>query len=247
MGYPIPLKARRYSMSVLDGKIVPTQQLGTADKERMFSLMDMFFENMVYETFISDLEKKDYCIVLFDQSGVIQGFSTQQIIRLDVDGKVINGVFSGDTIVHKDFWKTRHPLFSVFGTFFERYSRDFEEFYWFLICKGYKTYKILPTFFNEFYPVCDAETPPELKRIIDAFGESYSGDYNSDSGVVEYQSTKDRLRSGVADVVGSKLNNKHTAFFVQKNPGHTLGHDLVCITSLRKHNYQSSKEAIIWG
>ncbi len=234
-------------MSILNGRIVEVATLNNNDKERMFTLMDLFYENMNYNNFINDLQKKDYCIVLFDEDGCIQGFSTQQIVSVDVDGSKVNGVFSGDTIVHKDFWGTYHPLFSIFGRFFEEYSRSYAEFYWFLICKGYKTYKILPTFFNSYYPNVELETPQRMLKIIDAFGSQYSSDYNPKTGVVEYASVKDTLKTGVADIEAAVGRSKHAAFFLKRNPGHFLGQDLVCITDLKKNNYQQSKERVLWG
>ncbi len=234
-------------MKTLGGKMVEVKALSQSDKNRMFYLMDKFYENMSLQVFLSDLHDKDYCIVLFDEDNTIQGFSTQKIIEVNLAEKVVYGVFSGDTIVHKDFWGTPHPLFRVFGQFFEKYSRDYDEFYWFLICKGYKTYKILPTFFNEFYPCYKYETPRDKQELINAFGISYSQDFNKSTGVIEYKGVKDKLRSGVADIDENKLKNKHTAFFVKKNPNYNSGFDMVCITSLKKPNYQKSKEAHLWG
>ncbi len=234
-------------MHSLNGKIISVSQINEDEKNRMFTLMEMFYDNVSIDVFLHDLNDKDYCIILFDDENIIQGFSTQKLITFNLDGKPVNGVFSGDTIVHKNYWHTRHPLFSVFGKFFENHSRNYDEFYWFIICKGYKTYKILPTFFNTFHPNCTEETPKKEQQIIDAFGEFYSEDYNKNTGVIEYKNLKDALKKGVADINEAKLKNKHTAFFVQKNPGHLNGDDLVCITSLKKYNYQKNKEAVLWG
>ena len=49
-------------------------------------------------------------------------------------------------------------------------ARPRAEFYWFLISKGYKTYRFLPLFFREFYPRHDAPTPAWAKEILDALG-----------------------------------------------------------------------------
>ncbi len=234
-------------MKTLDGKIVDVKELSIQDKKRMFFLMDLFYDNMIWEVFLADLEEKDYCIVLFDDSNTIYGFSTQKIIQVPIDDQQVYGVFSGDTIVHKDYWNSHHPLFSIFGRFFETYSRDYDEFYWFIICKGYKTYKILPTFFDSFYPCYKERTPDEVQKVMDAFGRSYHKDYNQETGVVEYSDTKDKLRVGVADITERQMKNPHTAFFCEKNPHHALGQDLVCITSLKKYNYQKDKEAFLWG
>ncbi len=234
-------------MPGLSGKICPIKELQSLEQKRMYNLMTTFYDNITWANFTSDLQDKDYCIVLYDDAGVIQGFSTQKIIEICVENKNVKGVFSGDTIVHKDFWHTSHPLFSIFAKFFEEYSRNYTEFYWFIICKGYKTYKILPTFFNKFYPNYQEETPQNMQKIIDIFGQNYSEDFNSKTGVIEYSLTKDKLKAGIADIGSNQLKNKHTAFFATKNPGHIYGYDLICLCSLKKENFLKNKVSILWG
>ncbi len=234
-------------MSTLSGKICPINELLQSEQKRMFQLMHTFYDNITWSNFSNDLDDKDFCIVLYDDNHIIQGFSTQKIINIKLNNRLVNGVFSGDTIVHKDFWQTGHPLFSIFARFFEAYSRDYQEFYWFIICKGYKTYKILPTFFNKFYPNYQENTPQNLQNIIDIFGRNYHKDFNSKTGVIEYSCVKDKLKQGIADIGKSQLNNKHTAFFAAKNPGHIDGHDLVCLCSLKKENFVQNKVALLWA
>lgn len=129
----------------------------------MYELMTKFYDNMEKDVFTMDFYNKDYCIILKDKKGNIKGFSTQKLINFSVEGKEIHGIFSGDTIIHKNSWGSLE-LFRIFADFFFDIGEKYEDFYWFLIVKGYKTYKILPTFFKEFYPNSLTEIPVEMKK-----------------------------------------------------------------------------------
>lgn len=220
----------------LNGKIVKVEALCKQDTQTMFGLMDEFYDNMRPDVFLQDLGNKDYCVLLYDDAARLKGFSTQKILRVPVDGKDIYGVFSGDTIIHKSCWGSTE-LFKVTVSFFIEYGKQFEKFYWFLISKGYKTYKILPAFFKVFYPGCKAQTPPDAKRIMDAYGSLlYPEQYDSADGVVKYKTVKDRLKDGVADITEATLKNEHVAFFAQANPLYATGNDLVCLAEMSEDN-----------
>ena len=135
----------------LSGQILKSEDLQQEEIEAMFSLMQTFYDDVSRNVFISDLMDKDYCILLCNDGGEVVGFSTQKIMSFDMGGRMIHGVFSGDTIIHKDYWGS-FELYTVFARFFFAYAEKYDDFYWFLISKGYKTYRMLPLFFNDFYP-----------------------------------------------------------------------------------------------
>jgi hypothetical protein len=200
---------------------------------------------MKYDVFIKDLNDKDYCLILRNEQNEIVGFSTQKIINVPVNEKIITGVYSGDTIIHKEYWGSTE-LFKVFAQFFFEYAKPFDEFYWFLISKGYKTYKILSTFFLNFYPRYAQTTPPYQKSIMDAYaGHLFNEDYNPVSGVVEYKQIKDILKPGVADIDEAALKNKHVSFFQEANPGHLSGDDLICLALMDRKNIKESARKIL--
>lgn len=220
----------------LKGKIMKVDSLCEQDTRTMFVLMDEYYDNMRLDVFLRDLGNKDYCCLLYDEADQLKGFSTQKILRVPVDGKDTYGVFSGDTIIHKSCWGSTE-LFKLTIRFFIDYGKQFEKFYWFLISKGYKTYKILPAFYKVFYPSFRAPTPPDAKRIMDAYGSLlYPEEYDGATGVVRYKTVKDRLRDGVADMTGAALKNEHVAFFAQANPTYTMGNDLVCLAEMSENN-----------
>lgn len=224
----------------MTGKVLKISELAAADTDAMFALMDEFYENMERAVFDSDLYAKDYCIILRNDEGRLVGFTTQKVMSVAVDGKEIHGMFSGDTIIHRDYWGDTE-LFRVWAQFWFPFAEKYDEFWWFLICKGYKTYRILPLFWREFYPCCKAPTPAREKRIIDAYASAlYPDEYNPGTGVIEYRHVKDRLRAGVAEIDEHRMKNRDVAFFSAANPGHADGNDLACLARidrslLRKH------------
>lgn len=225
---------------MLKGLIKPADQYGEEDLSAMYRLMSAFYDDTDENTFRKDFGAKDYCLALYHESDGLVGFTTQKVMHVPVDGKEIHGIFSGDTIIHKEHWGDLE-LFRVWARFWFDFAAQYETFYWFLICKGYKTYCMLPLFFTEFYPTYRFPTPPYEQRIMNAYAESlYGKAYNYDTGVIEYPARKDKLKSGVADIGSRELRNKDIAYFTQANPGYRSGNDLVCLakldrTLLRKH------------
>ena len=219
---------------MLTGEVRPISEYTDADKERMYALMTEFYDNVDREVFYHDFNDKNYCLTLTHESEGLVGFTTQKVLALDVDGKLVHGMFSGDTIIHKDYWGSTE-LFRIWARFWFEYAASYEEFYWFLICKGYKTYRILPLFWTEFYPQTGTPTPDVEQRIIDAYATKlYPNEYNPRSGVIEYTSTKDKLKEGVADIGEKQLRNRDTAYFVERNPGYARGNDLACLARIDK-------------
>ncbi len=219
---------------MLNGKILPVSEYSQADVSAMYRLMAEFYENTDEQVFLRDFYDKDYCLALYHDTAGLVGFTTQKVMELEVDGKTLHGIFSGDTIIHKDYWGDIE-LFSVWANFWFSYAEKYDEFYWFLICKGYKTYRIMPLFWTEFYPRFDRPTPEHIQRIIDAYAqELYPDEYDKTDGVIKYNHTKDKLRTGVADVSEREMKNRDIAFFCKKNPGYVNGNDLACIARIDK-------------
>ncbi len=195
----------------MKGRVIPIKEVSSTDVDAMFALMDEFYDNMDRAVFESDFYAKDYCIVLRNDEGKVVGFTTQKVMSVDVDGKEIHGMFSGDTIIHKDYWGDTE-LFRVWAQF------------WFPYAENY-----------------DAETPEYERKIIDAYAfKLYPDEYNPVTGVIEYKHTKDKLKSGVADIDERRIKNKDIAFFNAANPNHADGNDLACLakidrTLLRRH------------
>jgi hypothetical protein len=231
----------------LHGEIIEINALTSEMVKAMYALMDEFYDQVTPTAFERDLGEKDYSIMLYDENNTLQGFSTQKLMQIAVGSKKIAGVFSGDTIIHKDYWGSL-ALFKVFVQYFFAYGERYPEFYWFLISKGYKTYRILPVIFKEFYPRVNVETPAFEQAIMHSFGKTkYPREYDETSGVIKYQTVKDRLKDGVAEITEKQLRDKDIQFFLQRNPEYYKGNDLVCLTKLCVDNLRPTARRLLWG
>jgi hypothetical protein len=226
-------------MSTVIGASGPVQELTAGDREQMFCLMDANYEGMDRQTFASDLDEKEAVLLIRDAaSGCIVGFSTIMLLDLAVGSGSLKAVFSGDTIVAQEYRRT--PALAVeLGRYFQTLWQRFPgaPIYWILISKGCRTYRLLPFFFVSFYPCFERPTPPLYQEIRDAFGaKKYPQEYDPGSGLVRYRGDPQRLRPGVADATEARMLDPHTRFFVQANPHHMAGDDLVCVAEVAEHN-----------
>lgn len=222
----------------LTGRVQRPPELTSTECSRMYALLADYFANVTRPHFEADLAEKEWVILLTDTAtGQIQGFSTLMRLSATVDEQPIVAFFSGDTIIHPDYWGEaelprlwgRH-VFSLAETMPEA------RVYWFLISSGYKTYRFLPVFFREFYPTYRCPTPPAVKRVIDALARiKFPSEYDPDRGVIRFAEAVP-LRPGVAEVTARRLKDPHVAFFVAANPGHAHGDQLPCLVELTRTN-----------
>jgi hypothetical protein len=225
----------------LAGQLNRIADVTEKQRDEMFALMEMYYENMDRAVFESDLAEKDWIIQLVEpQSGVVRGFSTQMLIDLELQGRPVAALFSGDTIVDREYWGN-NPLTQIWGRFalWLMDTNPGPELYWFLITKGYKTYRFLPVFFHEFYPRFDVPTPRRAQRLIDALGRhKFAASYDDPMGIVRAERFGCRLRPNVAEITPGRSLDPHVQFFAARNPGHERGDELCCIAPLTRANFR---------
>ncbi len=223
----------------LKSVITKIEKVTQHEKEAMFSLHSKNFCNVIWDKFISDLEEKGWVIILRDAAGLLAGFSTLQIIRLNVSGLERLFLFSGDTIIDKTYWHESN-LAGSFGHFMIRLidQNPFMPIYWFLISKGYRTYRFLPVFFERFYPACNASTPPEYSTLLNAIAEyKFRNTYLPDSGIIRSCGNTDRLSPELCTVPVSRQSDPHVRFFLKANPKYYSGDELACIANISRNNF----------
>jgi hypothetical protein len=232
----------------LQGRLVRVLTLSPEERGQMFALMDCYYEGVARAAFDADLAEKEWVIQVLDpQTQRLCGFSTQMLLRAEVDGLPVSALFSGDTIVARDCWGDT-ALAQIWGrlalSLIGRLGRA--ELYWFLISKGYKTYRYLPLFFREFYPHYDAPTPPRAQAVLDALAcAKYPGTYDASRGIIRAGAGRERLRPGVADLTVERLRDPHVRFFQARNPGHVQGDELCCLAPLTRANFTTAAYRVI--
>lgn len=203
--------------------VVRREELTRRDRDGMFALYTRYFatrERMVFER---DLAEKEWVILLRDDDGAIDGFST--LMRMHVDGATV--FFSGDTIVAQHRWGS-YDLPRLWAR--HVFAAADANTYWFLISSGYRTYRYLPLFFREFYPQNGAMKPLLDRVATMKFGESY----DANTGVIRL-ATPAPLREGISDPK-LRMSNPHVRFFVTANPRHAEGDELACLVRIDRGN-----------
>ena len=207
-------------------------------KAEMFALFARYYDDVCPENFTRDLAKKDGVILLYDANGLLRGFSSYLTFGQIIDGVFNRFVFSGDTIIDHHYWGDHALAFAwlrLTGSL--KRQGGLTPLYWFLIVKGYRTYRYLPVFAKRFYPSADATTPKHIRRIMDVLGADHFGDqYDPQSGVVHFKTPQGRLKVRWQVPPANKTNDPSIKFFQQSNPSHTNGDELVCITELAAEN-----------
>ena len=144
-----------------------------------------------------------------NEAATIRGFSTIKQVELDDDGRPAIGVFSGDTILHHEYWGDR-SLKDGFVRYMLKLklSNPLRRVYWLLISKGYKTYLLMAKNFVEYYPRHDRPNDPKLERLVRAYCDQlFPGKYDASGKVLDFGDTSQKLRGEVAFCAPGGLAN----------------------------------------
>lgn len=211
---------------------------------RMHQLMQTYYVGCDFRTFCHDLAEKDYVLTFEDpHTGALRGFSTAMVYHMAFRGEPVRVVFSGDTIIAHDSWGSME-LPALFGQMVLGIGEWEPKMpvYWLLISKGFRTYRFLPVFFDEFYPRYDEATPDEIAAFMSQLARiKYEENYDSAAGVIRAPDGQhaQRLRSAFAEIPHAKLNDPHVRFFSERNDGYRQGDELVCLAEFSRENLSS--------
>lgn len=237
----------QHTNAVVQESVLRVEDLTQAQRDRMYSLMTAYYDNLTRSRFEEDLSGKSWvCAITDPRSGQICGFSTLARFEADMDGETVAALFSGDTIVSRELWGQQalhgtvaRQMMSLADAATETRS------FWLLLSSGYKTYRLLPTSFLEFFPRYDTETPQATRRLISTLAtERFGSRYHEEAGIVRFDEPTP-LRAGVAAVDSRHLKDPHIDFFVRSNPGHAAGDELVCIAELTRSNLTTAVRRMI--
>lgn len=232
----------------LEASISTQVHLPREIRERMLDLHTRHFAGVHRDRFLLDLEEKDWVILLRTDDGTLAGFSTQKLITLAIAGRTVRFLFSGDTIVDRAHWNT--PLLAgCFGHLMLRLmdTHGSDDLFWFLISKGYRTYRFLPVFFHRFWPAPDRETPADMAALLHAVAtQKFGGAYDRHAGVIR-PPNGDRLVPDLADVSPARRQDPHVAFFLSRNPGFAQGEELACLAPIHRDNLNVYAQRVIRG
>lgn len=222
----------------LHGEILGSSDIPAADLDAMRALMAATFRDFDPTRFERDLGEKPWAILLRDTAGAIAGFSTLDLMSMTIDGRVIRAVYSGDTVIAASHRATT-ALPRAFLRFLARHTTMAAEpgsWFWFYVCKGFRTYRFLPVFYRKFYPHPERVTPDLEGKIMDELAfRRFGSDYDAASGVVRVAGDY-ALADAANDLTETRLTDPYIRFFTTRNPGWPHGEELVCLAPLALGN-----------
>lgn len=216
--------------------IIPSERLTEAQRESMLQLYLSHYDASCRELFMADLASKSEVLLVWNGSR-LAGFTTIEHFFWDDGDQTLSVVYSGDTIVDPTDWGQQALAFSWIRRMGElkRQHPDLP-LYWLLIVKGHRTFKYLPAFGKTFFPHwrdSDNKLADLAARLAhDRFGE----DFNQRTGVVEFPESRGQLKAEISEPSAVEMQKECVRFFLRKNPGFRLGHELVCLCALDETN-----------
>jgi len=224
----------------IEVSIVSVDRLSENERLEMDALYRAYYTGALDEAFAQDLAEKHW-VILLKVDGRICGFSTQRLIPMPDEG--MNVLFSGDTIVDSAM-RNQSGLAGGFGHLMAYLNERYEPLYWFLICKGARTYRFLPTFFKRYIP--SPPSPPSPHPDLDletrlhrVAAKLYPSNYQSETGILHFSENKDRL------IDDALREDPASRFFRERNPNWQRGDELCCFAPLGMDNLNRLGERVI--
>ena len=216
----------------LFSRTIPVASLSLHWKEEMWALFEQYYADVSRETFEKDLSHKNHVILIQERDTQrVKGFSTLQRLEMEVKGKKALVIFSGDTIVEKEYWGQTVLQKAFLGYVLrQKLSSGWVPTYWFLISKGYKTYLLLSRNFPVYWPRHDRPTPVWENELLSELASHKFGEaWIPELGILHFPDKKGRLKEDVAPIDEKLFQYPDIAFFARKNPGHLQGDELCCL------------------
>jgi len=227
-------------------RVIQRSKLSARDRDSMFFLLKRHFLGVDRRVFNTDLNEKNWIILIENTKDELVGFSTIYLYRTNYKGETLNVIYSGDTIVDRSAWNSFYLPRVWIKTVKEICSREeSDRVVWLLITSGYRTYRFLPIFWKQYYPKYDMETPSDVRSLIDYLARERFGDqYDHDLGIVKFDHPQ-KLIHELAIVPEGKRSDPHIAFFNKLNPGHAQGDELVCFAELDDENLSAAGRRMV--
>jgi hypothetical protein len=196
---------------------------------------------------ISDLEEKTEILLLYFEECLV-GFTTLQLYDFEWQDSLVQIIYSGDTVVHRAHWGQQALAFAWIANLGKLLrERPSVPLYWFVILKGHRTYKFLPAFGKSFYPHWSIDRS-DLKPLADALAlDKFGGAFSPDTGIVKFDESRGRLNPEIAFPSEEEKRKESVRFFLEKNPGYVLGHELVCLCEISEENMKPLTKRISRG
>ena len=222
-----------FTKSKIYARFVKIKNISAQDRQQMFSVFEKYYSGTDFETFEKDMQKKTGVILVRRREDkAIVGFTTvTEYYFIMPNGKPACGVFSGDTIIQKEYWGSRvlQSRFFIYVLTKKIFSGRIP-LYWLLISKGFKTYLLLANNFTDYHPHPKGKNA-NLSSVVENYCDRlFPGVYNKETQLLDFGNEYQMLKGGVAEISDElKAEKPKVAFFEEKNPTWQRGTELPCV------------------
>jgi hypothetical protein len=125
----------------LAAEVLPIRRVTEELVERLYGLHETHYDGTDPARFRTDLAEKDWVILLREgTTGAPVGFSTQKVMEVCVDRRPVTALFSGDTVIHREYWGSQELVRAWCRLAGQLKARCGDQpLYWFLISKRHRT------------------------------------------------------------------------------------------------------------
>jgi hypothetical protein len=198
----------------------------------MHKVFVQYYHNANLHNFVTDMGKKTGVIILQEKNTKkIIGFSTWTELDITTNGKKSIGIFSGDTVVEKEYWGNKELQKTFVKQLLKTKIKNPQtSVFWLLISKGYKTYLLLTNNFPKHYP-SHKRNNIKLESIVDEYCEQlYADAYNKDNRLLNFGDNYQYLKDDVAEITPHMTDeNLEIRHFTKLNPSWQQGTELPCV------------------
>jgi len=186
--------------------------------------------------FEADLACKDEVLLLHAAERLV-GFTTLRVFERRWEDRPLRVVYSGDTVVDRAHWGQQALSFAWVRRMGEiKRGQPDCRLVWLLLVKGHRTYRYLHVFARSFFPH-ERQARPELAALAGHLaGELFPGEYSPATGIVEFSPSRGHLRPELAEPRPEEWTRPGVAYFLHRNPGYRIGHELVCLCDVEPAN-----------
>ena len=225
--------------------LLPREELSGVQRDEMFLLLSEHFEGVTREQFERDLEEKNWVIEI-RRHGRLLGFSTLLVAETEFDGEMLTVIYSGDTIVAPEAWRSSAlPRTWIAAVNALRERVPSRRCYWLLLTSGFRTYRFLPVFWCRFFPRHGVPTPPREEQLLHHLAATRYGIwYDFSSGIVRFPYPQ-KLRGQIGAVPRGREGDPDISFFLARNSGYANGDELACLTEISDANLTAAGRRMV--
>jgi hypothetical protein len=199
----------------------------------MWRLYAEYYDHVNHDTFVRDLSEKSFVFLAFDAADrrEVKGFSTAMVYTHLYRGEKIGILFSGDTVIHPDYWgqTALHKAYGIAAVEWKLRNPTCP-LYWLLICSGCRTYLAMARNLPEHWPHFRRPMPAWERGLIDAVCRAkFGAAWKPERGVISVEGDQPKLKDHVAPFTDDVRALEEIQFFMRANPGHMRGDELAMI------------------